>query len=359
MSVFKYFCKRYLIIFILAAFSLGFSSSGSYSLRFIPNRSHHTVNLFFVISKAKMVQDGINPFFADLYLKNLAVQFCEFTGIINQPDVLNSDTSPIDPSEAAVLHYQCSEDYFILNQQKMLELPTKPLNTRKIQPLTVNHFKHSNFVWPDGLKIDSLLHAANKERSLLYRLGIDAYLTVYIVGGVNALDLSVIPDDVRPKQAINQPELRITRHRESSYLIYDFVLGTVTPDRLIVLTWLEHVLKDFFFTASDFEDVSVLSTWSGKCRIRLIIPAESYYPAFPDKLSRFLTNKLVDMKQWYGTDYAVKIGKQHKDTQDRDFFLFMSDYYLHDSRRYFQIYVPGMLPVQAIQQELMSLIGQL
>ncbi len=328
-------------------------------MRFIANRDHPNVNLFFVVSKSGMERDGMNPFFADLYLKNLAVQFCEFAGIMSRPDVLDISTSPIDPSEVAILHYQCSGEYFIRNQQKMLELPSRALKTRKIQPLDVNRFKYFELIWSDRVKTDSLLHAVNKDRSLLYRLGIDTYLTVYIVGNINALDLSVMPDDMASKQIKNGSEIRISRRRETSYLIYNFELGAVTPDRLIGLAWLDHTLKDFFHTSSEFEHVSILSTWSGMCRTRLIIPVDSYYPVLPDELSRFLTNKLTHMKQWYRTCYAAESEKQQEDTQNRDFFLFLSDYFLRAPGRYFQIYVPGMLPVHSIQQELISLIGGL
>jgi len=361
MYVFKYFRKFFNFLFVLLAVSEGFPSAGTYSVQLIPDLGQHTVTVYFMIHKSHLKEDGINPFFADIFLKNINLRLCSLKGFTERPDVSKQPFRPIDPSETALLRFQCTSDYFIQHQNQILSIPVSPLKDKNIQPVNEDFLLLTRSFWPEKEKADSLLHEANRERTFLYHLGLDTYLTVYIMGGVNPLDLSVPPDKAERKAENNLRQICVARWQDAGNRVISFSLGSVTPNRITELAWLSDALKDFFHTSAAFQNVRILAAWNGQCRVMVVFRTDDYYPAFPGELFHYLRTRLHDArwKHWYQTRYVRLVEARYHDLETRNLYSALSDYYLGTATRYFRLYVPGALPVPLFQKELDILIGQL
>lgn len=362
MFVFKYFRKYFSLLLVLITVSKGFSSAGSYTLHLIPDLGQHTVTVYFIIQKSHLIKDEINPFFADIFLKNINLRLCTLKGITEQPDVTRHPFQPVDPSETAALSFQCTSDYFVQHQQQILSIPETSLKDKNIQPVNEAFLLLNHAFWPEREKADTLLHEANRERASLYHLGLDTYLTIYIVGGINPLDLSVAADKETVKVGNTPSQTRFARWQDAGNRLLSFTLGSVTPQRIIELAWLTDTLNDFFHSSGAFQNVRILATWNGPCRVKVVFKADEYYPAFPTELFQSVQNKLRDpraWKRWYQTRYARTLEARYHDLDTRNLYSALSDYYLGSAARYFQLYVPGALPVSRLQKELEILIGQM
>ena len=362
MFVFRYFRKYLGIFLVLAAVSEGFSSAGSFTLHLIPDLEQNTVTVFFLIPKAPLIAEGINPFFADIFLKNNKLRLCTLEGIIEEPNVAEQNYRPVDPSETAVLSFHCSSDYFSQHQKEILSLADTPLKTKKIQPVNENELLETLWFWPEREKADSLLREANRERASLYHLGVDAYVTIYIVGGVNPLDLSIAPEKAKQKEWMTLLPPGVKRWQNGSNRVLSLLLGHVTPNRLTELAWLSDALTDFFHSSQAFTNVRILTSWNGFCRVKVSFQADDFYPAFSTELAAFLQNRLNDAhqwKHWYQTRYVPRMDMSYSNVFARNLYSVLSDMYLGSATRYFQLYVPEKLPYPAFQQELSILIGQL
>lgn len=351
-----------------------------------PNSASASVSVHFLLDKTLFAAEKNGLIFSEIFIQALSRKCQTLPGVTKTFPARQFPEVPYNWAEQGIILLKMRSDEFIHHAPEIVAIfnDARKISSNNSFNLNIheNLMNADSLLWSDttfailkNYKTNRGNRFRNEWREFLDTGKVYRSLYVRISGNFNLLDvlLALKPFLAQDETSSNAPlavgndtppVAHSVRTMSSDGLYCLFETGRVTPEKVLILTYLTDHLKIFFAEQIPNSRLRINYPWSSGSA-RFSIHLEFRHNDFTDlqRLRYFLVQlhalPELQIKNWYFSNYLKRISAIYHDDDQRLLYRQLGLLYFADSDALFRVFTEDGFPQDHLQQCLTQILEQL